>query len=207
MISVLLPSRSRPGMARRSIESLGTGDFEVIMYLDKDDPELESYLDIPAFHVVSDRVGYRNFHVMINRLAKKANGEWLMLWNDDAVMDCDDWVEKVHSQNHTRPVVLNITNPGVDNNNLFPVISRKLYEVMGHYSKSTHCDSWVQDLANELDIHVSINGTHIEHIRDRVNDEVKNETQATYKESSPEYSSDYMQSQWKRDVEKVRKLL
>lgn len=207
MISVLMPSRERPEMAKKSIASLGYGDYEVIMYLDKDDPTLEEYLTIPAYHVVSDRVGYKNFHKMINHLAKKSNGEWLMLWNDDAIMDCEDWSSKVHQQDHSVPVVLNITNPGVDTNNLFPVISRTLYKIMGHYSKSTHCDSWVQDLANELDIHLSINGTHIEHIRDRLNDKTKQETQAVYRESSPEYSSDYTQNQWRLDVAKVRRAL
>lgn len=212
MISVLMPSRMRSELAKESILSLGEGDFEVLMYIDDDDPEKVNYLDItgltnlPVKVFIRPRVGYHNFHEMINYLAEKAQGEWLMLWNDDAVMDCDNWTGLV-DQADKGLTVLNITNPGVDNNNLFPVISRELYELMGHYSLSTHCDSWVQDLANECGIHRSLNGTHIEHRRDRINDAVKNETQGAYKTTSPEYSSPYMQELWKIDVNKVKERL
>jgi len=212
VISVLMPSRMRYQLAKESIESLGKGDFEVLMYIDDDDPDKVDYLDmgglmgLPVKTFVKPRVGYPNFHEMINFLASNADGEWLLLFNDDAVMDCDDWVDKVNNAEKGL-TVLNITNPGVDNNNLFPAISRELYELMGHFSLSTHCDSWVQDLANECGIHQSLNGTHIEHRRDRINDEVKSETQGAYKTTSPEYSSPQMQNLWKVDVNKVKEKL
>jgi len=212
VISVLMPSRMRYELAKESILSLGDGGYEVLMYIDEDDPDKEHYLDfsglmgLPVRTFIKPRVGYHKFHEMINFLAEQAKGEWLMLWNDDALIECEDWVGKVSSAEKGL-TVLNITNPGVDNNNLFPVISRELYELIGHFSLSTHCDSWVQDLANECGVHQSLNGTHIEHRRDRVNDEVKNETQGAYKTTSPEYSSPGMQELWRIDVAKVEEKL
>ncbi|MEA2309810.1 MAG: hypothetical protein QOI65_2096, partial [Thermoleophilaceae bacterium] len=41
MISVLVPSRGRPGPLARSVESLGGGGVEVLVRVDDDDPCLD----------------------------------------------------------------------------------------------------------------------------------------------------------------------
>jgi hypothetical protein len=39
--------------------------------------------------------GYDSLHEYYNELASKATGDWLMLWNDDAVMETEGWDEKI----------------------------------------------------------------------------------------------------------------
>lgn len=209
MISVLMPTRERPELARQSIESLGGSGFEVLIRIDDDDPQRDSYVwpHNGKYAVMDKRVGYSNFHVMVNQLAAKATGEWLMLWNDDAIMHTPDWAQRV--QNHhssSIPCVLNLYSEAM-NNNLFPIISRPMYEAMGHFSLSTHCDSWVQDIANSLGIHLYVPGIDIEHKRDLLNDETKQQSQGAYAITSPLYDSDGMKLLRMKDMEKIRRAM
>lgn len=210
MISVLLPSRGRASLAKESLESLGEEDsqFEVLMYVDDDDMDVVKYKNLAGFNVKvyrDKRVGYKNFHVMVNYLAEKAKGDWLLLWNDDAFMLTKDWAQKINKLDSSKPVVLNFFDPMNKLNNLFPVISRAMYEAMGHYSLNTHCDSWVQDIANELKIHKPVGGISCMHRREYLSDRTKIETQETYKTSSPEYET--MTKERAEDANKIKELL
>lgn len=208
MISVLMPSRQRPGLAQESIESLGKGDFEVLIWLDADDPDLEAYKSLKlGKYFIRQRVGYPGFHEMVNLLAAKAKGDWLLLWNDDALMSPPDWHKKINMRDSRKPVVLNFFAPGVMDNNLFPVVSRSMYEAMGHFSLSPHCDSWVQDTANELGIHESVVGIEAWHRRDIISDATKTHSQATYAQTSPRYNSVEIQNLRNEDKRKVEALL
>lgn len=201
MISVLLPSRGRPELLKQSIASLGDGNFEVLVWLDDDD------IDYPFIHKVTyfrkKRIGYLRFHEMINFLSKKASGDWLMLWNDDATM-LTPWVDAILFEDHTEPVVLNFFDPTISINNLFPIISRPMYEAMGHYSLSAHCDSWVQDIANRIGIHKQVWGIRAYHKRDQINDQTKLESQTAYRETSPKHSSPELVGLLEEDIKKIR---
>jgi hypothetical protein len=204
-VSVLMPTRQRAEMARKSIESLGTG-VEVLLWIDDDDPQMDEYLKLKEIKGTAadggPRVGYQNMHLMVNKLAEQATGDWLLLWNDDALMHTPDWTAKLPTPTY-KPEVLNIynSNPEV---NLFPLINRAMYEAMGHYSLSAHCDSWVQDIGNELGIHRFIEGVEVEHLRERINDETKNHSQGAYATTSPLHSSDRMKELMQIDIAKIR---
>lgn len=205
-VSVLLPTRERAQMAKESIESLGDGDFEVLLYVDSDDPQLNAYKSLSSKHVkvfVEPRLTYTNFHRMVNFLAKRAKGEWLLLWNDDMRIIGDWAVPDATDQ----PQVLNFWDVNDMRNNFAPVINRKMYETMGHFSLSTHCDSWVQDIANELGIHIPINGVQVTHLRESLNDATKSQTQSVYASSSPEYDGLDMIKLRQIDIEKLRKII
>lgn len=206
-VSVLMPSRNRVEMAKQSIDSLGEGDYEVLMYVDADDNQLEDYKELAALNTdkvrlyVKMRVGYDGFHTMINFLSSKAHGDWLMLWNDDAVMQTPNWTSLLPEA--TKPEVVNIFSPSPIMN-WFPLISRQLFHLIGHYSHSSHCDSWVQDLANATDIHTYVGGIQMQHLRDQITDETKTYTQSMYEITSPKHSSDEMMKLMQVDINKVR---
>lgn len=207
MISVLMPSRGRAEMAGKSLVSLGK-DIEVLMWVDDDDLQLQDYfaLQIMGWRVFNKpRVGYPNMHEMVNYLANQATGEWLLLWNDDALMHTPDWQGKLPTPTH-KPQVLNIynSNPEV---NLFPLINRSMYETMGHFSLSAHCDSWVQDIGNELGIHIYVPSIEVEHLRDRINDETKQHSQGAYATTSPLHSSPEMVRLMQTDIAKLKEKL
>lgn len=203
-VSVLLPTRQRAEMAKRAVDSLGEG-VEVLLWLDNDDPQLKDYLSLFPRVYVKPRLGYKGMHEMVNFLASKAKGDWLLLWNDDALMHTPDWQGKLPTSTH-KPQVLNIynSNPEV---NLFPLINRPMYKAMGHYSQSAHCDSWVQDIGNQLDIHTFVEGIEVEHLRDKINDETKQHSQGAYAETSPLHSSERMVALMQEDIKKIKELL
>lgn len=156
-ISVLVPSRQRPELLKRSIDSLGDGDFEVLVALDEDDPLLDDYAGIGKA-MVGPRHGYRSLQSYYNELAARARGEWLLLWNDDCIMVTEDWIDVVRSYDG-QMVVLN-PNTNHDNwkidMNVFPILPRKIVELVGHFSLSNHNDSWIEFVAREAGIMVRV---------------------------------------------------
>jgi hypothetical protein len=204
-VSVLVPSRERADMLWSSVTSLGDGDYEVLVYVDNDDPQKPAYIlqaNKNTSILFGPRHTYRNLHEYYNQLAKLARGDWLMLWNDDAEM-LSTWMTKLPEA--TKPEVLNLydENPL---NNLFPLISRQMYEAMGHFSLSPHNDSWVQDIANTLGIHTHVPGVTIKHHREDIDDSTKRDTQAWYGETSPAHYAAEMQELMAKDIERIRRV-
>ena len=103
-ISVLLATRGRSKMLEKSIDSLMTNisdseNVEIMLGIDNDDQETLDFVQSDDFQnkmqdeynvdvqaVLFDRLGYKNLHQYMNQLWGQANGEWLLLWNDDAIM-------------------------------------------------------------------------------------------------------------------------
>lgn len=153
MISVIVPSRQRPELLKRSIGSLGEGDLEILVALDDDDPRLGDYAGIGT-SVIGPRRGYGSLHHYYNDLARRARGEWLFLWNDDCIMQTADWIEIVRSYDR-QMIVLN-PNTNHDNweidMNVFPIFPRELVELIGHVSLCNHNDSWIEFVARDAGI-------------------------------------------------------
>jgi glycosyltransferase involved in cell wall biosynthesis len=156
-VSVLVPSRQRPELLQRSIASLGDGDFEVLVALDEDDPRLADYAGLGSA-VVGPRRGYGSLHGYYNELAARARGDWLLLWNDDCTMETENWIEVVRS--HDGQMV--VLNPRTNHDNwqidmnVFPILPRKMVELMGHLSLSRHNDSWIEFVARGAGIMVRV---------------------------------------------------
>ena len=208
-ISVLMPTRERFELAKESIYSLGNNnDVEILIYVDEDDPQKNLYLNLNNKNIkifIEKRFGYYEFHKMINFLAEKSSGEWLMLWNDDAYMHTEKWSKIILHEDSSKPLILNFFDPNNNINNLFPIISRCIYEKIGHFSLNTHCDSWVQQIGNSLNIHKPIFGINCVHKREILDDSTKTYSQSAYSITSPAY--ELMIEERNIDIEKVRSLL
>jgi hypothetical protein len=96
MISVLIPTRNRPGHLLNAIRALveladRPRDLELLLRADNDDRTdyeaqfvVSSCFDQPSTVLFRGlRHGYTNIHRYYNELARVAHGEWLMIWNDD----------------------------------------------------------------------------------------------------------------------------
>jgi hypothetical protein len=157
MISVLVPSRERPELLVRSIDSLGEGELEVLVRVDEDDPRLDGYAQFPGL-VVGPHHGYEGLHHYYNELAERARGDWLFLWNDDCIMETRDWIGVVRSYDGKMAVLNPTTNH--DNweidMNVFPILPRKMVELMGHFSLHNHNDSWMEFVARDAGIMVRV---------------------------------------------------
>lgn len=166
-ISILCPSRQRAGLLRKSLASLGPV-HEVLVRIDDDDPDLERYEAIEGITLLKgERLGYERLNEYINELAAISTGDWLMLWNDDAIMETPDWQKPIDDFDPEMPAVLNVHKP---QHNYFPLISREFYERLGEYSPSPNSDSYVAEVARLVGVEYDIPGIEINHLRGTVND-------------------------------------
>ena len=210
-ISVLLATRSRPKMLENSIDSLlsnvsDSTNVEILLGVDNDDQDTIDFIQTEDFQnkmqntynadvqaILFDRLGYKNLHQYMNTLWGQASGEWLMLWNDDAIMQTQNWdleigkfddefvLLKFNQVNHVHPYAL------------FPVIPTDWCRLIGNYSLNPQNDAWLNLIAKPLGI---IRDIPVDVLHDRYdltgnnNDEIFNSRE--YAEGNPEDPNDLM---------------
>jgi hypothetical protein len=97
MISILTPSRSRPELAKRMMDSAFKSagcEIDIKFYLNADDPLLQDYLSF--LNVTQYIIGpNQSTCYSWNLMAEKATHDILFLVGDDAQFDCANWGLKV----------------------------------------------------------------------------------------------------------------
>jgi glycosyl transferase family 2 len=209
VISVLVPSRQRPELLARSVDSLGERDLEVLVRVDDDDPRLEDYLTLRGLDVVvGPHHGYGSLQRYYNELADRATGDWLFLWNDDCLMQTPDWLDIVRSYEGKMAVL----NPNTNHDNweidmnVFPILPRKMVELMGHLSLSPHNDSWIEYVARDSGIMVRV-PIMILHDRADLTGQNDDETYARRLEAKDHFRSPAMVRARGRDTQAIREYL
>lgn len=149
LVSILIATRGRPEGLFKSVESLfntakNKTCFEIIFKIDEDDePTLkmvESMEKIPALSIkkiISPRGrGYPDFHHWINYLSFIARGDWLFLFNDDALMTTMGWDEELEYlfPRQTWCGMNEICYLVSTKSNDFPFIRRGTVDVLGYLS-------------------------------------------------------------------------
>lgn len=149
-VSVLLPTRGRPKSLATSVDSLlwrarPEYPVEILIGADPDDTATLEWPLPPGVTrwVAPERHGYRQLHLYYNHLAKMAGGEWLMLWNDDAIMLTARWNEIITAQ---EPAVLWPQANHRPDLNLFPAWPKAWSDALGHVSLCAAADSWMSDV-------------------------------------------------------------
>jgi hypothetical protein len=212
VISVLLPSRGRPKALTESIASLldhadRPGTIQVLVAADPDD-QATITTDLPwqaTVWTAPERYGYSRLHKYVNRLGEMAEGEWLMLWNDDARLLTPGWDTAVHQR--PRGVLWPHSND-VAGCNTFPIWPAAWTTALGHVSLSPHCDSWIQDLGQAVGRHERVD---IEILHDRADltgghdDQTRADSLAGYR--TQEYHHPDMQQARANDTTALRLLL
>lgn len=172
LISVLCPSRDRPAELLDSIGSLITQAArpemtEILLALDPGDDAghaaVSRILDrVPQVSgwTAPQRYGYAQIHRYFNELAARARGEWLMLWNDDALMLTPGWDDIVRAET---PGVLWPQADYAPEINTFPIWPKAWTDTLGHVSLDQSCDFWVSHLGTETGTmrHVPIEVHHV----------------------------------------------
>lgn len=166
MISVLIPSRGRPELYARAVASLldhasHPEQVEILARLDEDD--YNQYQGLPGRLVVDIPLGYGGQHDYNNQLAELATGEWLMVFNDDALMQTQGWDDVIHE--HEGFHLLSLDNNNGRQYACFPAVPRKWYEICGHLALDCRIDSWMQEVAHEVGCFVEENRVFILHDR------------------------------------------
>ena len=158
-ISILLPTRKRTQTLVTSLGSLlanaaDTSNIELLIAYDEDDQESKEffanvwagYLDqcqASSKIFETERFGYLRLYKYVNFLAEQATGDWIMFWNDDAVMLTENWDEQIIKEKDfwglLRMPCVNMNHPFA----LFPIIPRDWVDFFGKVSPVNHSDWWI----------------------------------------------------------------
>jgi len=192
-IAVLLPTRGRTAALTRSLIGLlekakDLDSIQVLLGLDTDDTvgiehfqnELEPKLDEMGVHYTAmsfDPMGYSRLQDYVNTLAKNSSADWMFFWNDDAIMETQDWDSVINS--YTGQFKLLAVHTHNDHPySIFPIVPRAWLDIIGHLSLHSMNDAWLSQNAYCTNIweRIDVNVLH-----DRA-DLTGNNLDATYKQ-------------------------
>ena len=176
-IAILLPTRGRTTALSRSVISLfnravNPKSIQLLLAFDNDDDigrdhftnELEPWLiekDIAYMAMEFEPVGYIRLNEYFNALAINADADWLMTWNDDAIMDSAGWDRVITA--HTGQFKLLALHTHNDHPySIFPIVPQIWVELLGHLSLHQMIDAELSQIAYMLDIIeiIDIHATH-----------------------------------------------
>ena len=169
LVSVIVPSRKRFDMLLVSLQSIhemaaDTSQLETIIRFDDDDGQSIKRIPELPFTKMNLRViigprlrGYFDLNKFINECCGVSCGEFLFLFNDDSTIITKNW-DKELEKHKGQVVVLNPdTHDDAQQYNTFPIISREIYDLVGHFSLQAHNDAWVSQVGKKLNIEKHIN--------------------------------------------------
>jgi len=161
-ISILLPTRKRTAAVIKSIGSLlanakDTSRIEILVAYDDDDEESREFFAetwLPFLEQCqatskvfeTERFGYLRLYKYVNFLAEQASGDWIMFWNDDALMLTENWDEEIVNNDGyfglLRMPCVTMNHPFA----LFPIIPREWIDLFGLISPVNHSDWWIYNV-------------------------------------------------------------
>lgn len=168
LVSVLLPTRNRIPLVKRTVQSLLTNSanpdqIEIMVAYDEDDVASQEYFNstewtdlINSFKSHSQVChcpcwGYSGLNHYYTTMAKQSNGHWLMIWNDDAVMLTPNWDQHLAAEQDYVGLLHMTTENFKKTLTLFPLIPRVWIDLFGSISLHQLNDSWIQDICHEVD--------------------------------------------------------
>lgn len=158
--SILVPTRGRVPYLKRSLESLAENidqktRAEIIVRCDDDDVEtkrfLESNSNLWSMMVHGPRGGgYADLHLMYDDMCRMSRGQFLFMWNDDAMMQTKGWDLEIakHVSNDDFPLYLDtkVYNGAEFQHYVLPIVHRSYWQILGRFSASAHNDTYVYEV-------------------------------------------------------------
>mgnify|MGYP001237024086 CR=1 FL=1 len=208
VISVLLPTRGRTDVLRKSLDSLvskakNPERIEILFGVDEDDLATIDYIKeeiaedlkkvgIEARASIFKPLGYENLHIYVNTLAGAATGDWMFFWNDDCLMVSEGWDEVIDQYNGQFKLLGPKDNHAGHPYAILPIVPRDWFILMGHLSQNPQNDAWLSHIAYMLDIFERID---FEFIHDRADITGNNDDETfqnrRYMEGNPQDPKDF----------------
>lgn len=206
-IAILLPTRGRDGMLERSIRSLyeladNPDKVQLMLAFDRDDAtgiqhfvtKIQPWLDTKNidYHAMEfEPLGYIRLNEYVNALAAASDANWLVFWNDDAVMETSGWDSIINSYNEQFKLLAFHTHNDHPYS-IFPIVPREWFDLLGYLSPHQISDAWLSQQAYMLDIWCRI-PVHVLHDR---HDLTGNNNDATFQnrpmlEGNPLHPKDF----------------
>jgi len=166
-IAILLPTRGRAEMLERSVKSVidladNPAKVQLMFGFDNDDEvgikyfteELQPWLDensVTYTAMTFAPLGYIRLNEYVNELARKSDANWLVFWNDDAVMETKGWdTEIMKRQGEFKLLAFHTHNDHPYS--IFPIAPREWLDLLGYLSPHQISDAWLSQQAYMLDI-------------------------------------------------------
>lgn len=179
MISVLCPTRGRPEIFNRMVESAFDGQsddqVEILAYIDADDDEAMAYKELPAIGRVKIFMGeVRTVGQAWNKLARRAQGSLLMMGNDDLIFWTKGWARLIFAELAAKAPADGLFMAWTDDGSgksagrcAFPIVTRRWYETVGYFAPECfhflYHDTWIHDIAKRVDRAIYLPNILIEH--------------------------------------------
>ena len=205
-IAVLLPTRARGDMLNRSLHSLldlasDRSHIQLIMGLDRDDQEgIDRFIKqtrpwlqeqgVRYTALTFEPLGYTKLNRYYNAMAREADADWLFVWNDDAVMQTQDWdlaITKYTGQFRLLKVHTHNEHPY----SIFPIVPRAWFDALGHLSEHQMIDAELSQSAFCLDIMQVIDVDVTHHQVELTNDQQDSLGRKTRLEGNPRDPLDF----------------
>jgi len=179
-VAVVLPTRGRTEALRTSLLSLMENAEEplkvqYLLGMDDDDvdtikwceehlfPDLEAQKS-PVHIFQFQRLGYERLNEYVSGLAQRSSANWIMFWNDDAIMHTKGWDRRIAAETGE----FNILRMPTHNEHpyaIFPIVPREWLLLFGRLSPHQINDAWISQVAFMLDImkNIDVDVTHDRH--------------------------------------------
>ena len=214
LCTVMIPTRNRsqhlPGLIENINNSLSdTNDVEIVFRADEDDTATISYLEslnVPNVrHLVGPRgIGYSQLHVFYNEICESSDADCFFLMNDDAKIHSIGWDKQLKEiKDHVVLEPRTSNGRGWQKGNIFPVMHRKFYETLGHFSVCNMNDCYVSNVASKVDLEKKVDFIEVFHPRGDWHDQTAQES-ALFQSHQFQDFGDCMRENLPIDVEKLK---
>jgi hypothetical protein len=170
-IAILLPTRARTDSLDRSVISLvnralDPSKIQIFFAFDDDDSvgqehftkSVQPWLDLKGIAyeaMVFEPLGYIRLNEYLNAMAPHTNADWMMFWNDDAVMDTTGW-DQVISSYTGQFKILSVHTHNDHPYSIFPIVPRAWFDTLGYLCPHQITDCWISQQAFLLDVYERI---------------------------------------------------
>lgn len=179
-IAILLPTRGRAEMLERSLRSVidlasKPERIQIMLAFDRDDEVgIEHFAKVIQPWLKENKVnytamkfeplGYIRLNEYVNTLARNSDARWLVFWNDDAVMETQDWdAEIMKWEGQFKLLAFHTHNDHPYS--IFPIAPRAWLDLLGYLSPHQISDAWLSQQAYMLDVweRIPVNVLHDRH--------------------------------------------
>lgn len=187
MISLIHPSRSRIQKSKSTMydwhRMAGGKNFELIVSVDDNDPQLEEYRSWYEDHVIVN--ANRSAVDAINNAAKVAKGDVLIVVSDDTE-PCSAWVEYIYHEANGKTDWIMKTRDGIQNYIItFPIMDRDYFNRTGNiyhpHFEHQFCDTYATCVADITGRKITSN-LLFPHLNDSIKDDLRKRTDGTWKQ-------------------------
>lgn len=170
-VAILLTTRKRDiplKLCLTSIVNRAARKDRIQLIISFDEDDLDSFLffnkeilpwlkekGVNTKTIICERFGYLHLNKYYNVMAKLVDASWLMMWNDDALMDTDGWdreIAKYTGQFKLLSVFTNNDHPY----SVFPIIPIVWFQLLGQMTRHQEVDHEISQIGYLLDIYQRI---------------------------------------------------